>query len=641
MGLKMLQKWLILCLLIVVAMALFCALELHFLPDVAFAQEDKYEDKYDVRITADNYAQDGIWDWQATCSGDVICEIAGAKFVTGDETAASYKIELAIREWLKKKGHIIVDGEIAPIRKYCELSFEFSNFDAQLVSSEVAYTQNIRATAAIADIAGTPEVKFKYKKKDGSDEKTVSADYDYASGNYTLSTNNMECGEYLVRIVAYDVINFEKNEDETSFFTYPVGRESEWMELSIKQAVPNLPSSLAISGVEYGTTLSEMDTIIREKITENGKTALISGNFIPSDNQTDKIFEDVSDIGNTLLAVSDESVIVVFDFVPANRSYAIMQVSVAVKMAPKQVGMYIKDAYSLVGEPMIIPEYYFVGSSPFVGDDTADDLGVFFEYVHTTTGEIGDGSIEGAYLSVAKCSNPNYTIYARSSENVFEDRGGRYWIYNNSIEGIFCDDIEFYVLTTWEIQDGVRVEMTRLTNIDEPLVVEDKIFVSAYSIKFFDKNGAQIEPKGDYLVRWEKNPENATWVSLYDGGFSFVKADPDRGITLNATQDKIYFFIDKDKPVSLVALYVVVGILGAGGICAVCAVVVCAIRRKLICKKNYKNYVYQYEIAQRSADCDNNVQNKQQNKTEKTVVKKSRHGKKNKQINGSKRDQKQ
>lgn len=641
MSFKILQKRLVLCLLIVVAMALLCALELHFLPDVAFAQDDTQDDRYNVVISANNYARGGLWDWKVTCSGDVICEIERAKLVTGDETAAEYKIDLAIRGWLEDKGHVIADGEIAPIQKYCNLSFEFPSFDAQLVTNEVAYTQNIRATAAIENIAGTSEVRFQYKKKeDGSDENTGDAYYDYTSGNCTLSTNEMEYGEYLVCIVAYDVINFETNEDEM-FCTYSVERKSEWMELSIKQAVPNLPSSLAISGVEYGTTLSEMNTTIREKITENGKTALISGSFIPSDNQTDKIFEGVSDIGNTRLAVSDESVIVVFDFVPDNKSYAIMQVNVAVKMAPKEVRIYIKDAYSLVGEQMITPEYFFVDSAPFVGDDTADDLGMFFEYEHSGTGGIGDGSIAGAYLSVAKCSNPNYKIYARSSENKFEDRGGRYWVYNNGIEGVFNDDIKCYVFTTWGIQDGVRVEMTALTNIDEPLVVEDKIFVCAYTVKFFDKNGAQIEPKGDYFVRWEKNPQNATWVSTYDGGFVFVKADPQSGITLNANQDKIYFFVDKETPVSLVALYVVVGILGAGGICAVCAAVACVVKRKLICKKDYKNYVYQYEIVQRSADCDNNVQNKQENKSAKTTVKKSRHGKKNKELNGNKRDQKQ
>lgn len=647
MGLKFLQKWLVFCLLIVVAMAMFCALELCVLPDVAFAQADKY----DVVITATDYSKtENTWAVSISCGDQRICEPFRGKFITGDSTAVIYRMDVEIRAWLTDTCGINVQGDSAAIQRYCNLSFVFpEKISAEPVYSEVAYTQNICFDATINNIEGDFEPYFEYKKKDGSDATSQRAQYDYQTGNYTLSTNNMEYGEYLVRLIANDIMNFELDENK-EHYTYPISRYSEWFEISVKQAVPNLPSYLAIQSVEYGTTLAGMDdnanndNNIRKAITVDGKTNLMAGTFRPSDKQTDKFFDGKSDIDDILLDVSDESVIVVYDFVPADKNYAIMQVKVAIKMVPKVVNLYIKEAYSLLGEQLVVPEYFFMNSNPLAGDDTVDDLGIYFEYVNKK-GEHADGSVAGKYLSVAKSSNPNYTIKCWSADNQFVFDGANYWVYNNKIDGILNDGIKFWVYTTWEMQDGVRVEMSRNTSIDESLVVEDKVFVCAYRITFFNKDGSKVEPQGDYVVNWEKNPRNAKWVSAYEGGFSFVKADPEQGIVLGANQNTIYFFADKPTPKSLVALYAVLGALAAVAFGCVCTVVASAIRRKLICKKNYKNYVYEYEMTTQSADCVDKAQsisqNTPQSKSEKTAVKKSRHGKKNKQINGTKRDSKQ
>lgn len=67
-----------------------------------------------------------------------------------------------------------------------------------------------------------------------------------------------------------------------------------------------------------------------------------------------------------------------FDFIPSSENYNILKnAKVQIEVNPRSLYVRIRDAYSLVGEELSIPEYQIV--SPLVDGDGIESLGVRIE----------------------------------------------------------------------------------------------------------------------------------------------------------------------------------------------------------------------------------------------------------------------
>lgn len=611
-----------------VAMIVFCAFNLFVTSpfSVASAQEDKPSF---VIIAREFDGIDSSALWSVKQGEDVVFEPTRGKWSTGDSTAISISIRKAIREKLKAYG-IVEEDYNGLVGTYCDIQFDFGDINASIDTAEGVYNEICVSVDASVEAYATfsaNDVHFEYTKE--GEDGIYEAKATPVEGGYALP-KDLPYGNYEARLVAVYKTSFENIDDQTKYYT--TYRYSEWMACSVKKASINLPTTLSIQAT-YGTTLADMNGILQQSARDYLHTA---GKFVAMDEgkQVEDELKGVQNDKDVILNVRDGSYTIVFEFVPNDNSYARTSVRVAVKVEPKLLYVRIKDAYSLTGDPFVVPDFYLNNPNQLVGEDTIDDLRVTFNVVHAETLEKTDGNTVGRFKTIAISGNKNYTLEGHSADTQFWRGGGRYWVYNKRIECVDQDQAKFFVYTTIELMDGISVEITKM-NVDEPLTVEGKVFLCAYTIAMRDSNGNVFTPTENYIVRWESNPQSAQWVSAYDGGFSFVKADPQTGLTLEAGQNAIYFF--KDASVkggqNLIGVWIAIGIVAVG----ILAVAISMLRRCLICKNSYKNYVYMHETVQQSADCENKSENATQNNAPKTADKKPRHGKKNKQLNGTKR----
>lgn len=626
--LKKTQILLLACLFVMVAMIVFCAFKLFATSPfvVASAQDDK--PVFEI-IASEFNGTDSSALWSVKQGGDVVFEPTRGKWSTGDSTAISISIRNAIREKLKAES-IVEEDYDGVVGSYCTIQFNFGDINASIDTADGVYNEicvSVNASVEAYTTFSANDVHFEYTKE--GEDGIYEAKATPVEGGYALP-KDLPYGNYEARLVAVYETSFENIDDEIKYYT--TYRYSNWMECSVKKASINLPTTLSIQAT-YGTTLADMNGILQQSAMDYLHTA---GKFVAMDEgkQVEDELKGEQNVNDVILSVRDGSYTVVFEFVPNDDSYARTSVRVAVKVMPKLIYVRIKDAYSLAGDPLVSPDFYLNNPNELVGDDTIDDLRVAFNVVNTETLAKTDGNTVGKFKTIAISGNKNYTIEGHSADTQFWRGGGRYWVYNKRIECIAQDQTKFFVYTTVELMDGISVEITKM-NVDEPLTVEGKVFLCAYTVTMRDAHGNAFTPTENYIVCWESNPQSAQWVSAYDGGFSFVKANPQTGLTLEAGQNAIYFF--KDASVkggqNLIGVWIAVGIVAI----AVLAVVIPMLRRYLICKNSYKNYVYMQEIVQQSADCENKTENTAQNNAPKTADKKSRHGKKNKQLNGANR----
>lgn len=631
--LKKTQLLLLACIIIMVAMIVFCACNLFFRQSLDIASAQESGEPFVVKAT--DFDADTLTAlWSVTRGNDVVLEPTRGRWSTGsgDFSASSIKIRDAIRETLKKDG-VVGDDYNGVVGTLCTIKFDFEDINATIDVAEGVYKEigaSVKAQVG-AITTFSPEVYFEYSK-DGEDIIATAKATKTAEG-YALPVD-LPYGKYNVRLVAKDEINFEEVDDKPKEYT--TYRYSEWLECAVKKASINLPSTFSIHAT-YGTTLDGMNNKLNSEAREYLQT---EGKFVASDasNQTEDALKNVQNVGDVILSVRDGSYMVTFEFEPKDESYAKTTVRVAVAIDPKEIVLYVKDSFSLAGDQFVYPSYYLSSPNVLVGDDTIEDLHITFDIVNTTTLEKTDGTTVGKFRSVPISGNANYTIKGYPADTQYWQGGGRYWVYNKMIEYTAEDNVKFFVYVNTDLLDNGTVRIVKM-NVDEPLEVAGKTFLCAYRITMFDTFGNEFTPTEDYTICWESNPLGAKWVSAYDGGFDFVEANASVGITLKSGQNAIYFFSGDDvqKGYGLIGAYIAIGI-----VCVIALLVfIPALRRRLICKNSYKNYVYQQEIDIKSVDCEISTENNTPTKAVKTEAKKQRHGKKNKELNGTKRGDKQ
>lgn len=613
------QVFLLICLLVACAMAVFCVLDLLYAPFKTVA-EASFEQTFVVH--AQNYA-DGYCDWSVTCADKTVLAPTRGKWATGDNSAASIAVRDAIKAELESQGVEFVGGD-SVVGNKCKIEFDFPSIEATLVESEGAYLQRSVVLGASVDRVVNYEVSdvyFEYRTK-GEDKIVSNVLARAVDGGYALPLD-LTAGEYEIRLVALDRVNFE--EVNSTALVYPTYRYSEWLECSVKQAVPDLGERVSINEVPYGTTLSQMGGYIRSAL----KNFSVQGKFVPSEkNKQKNIFSGVENLADVLLKVDDNSHEVIFDFLPDDKSYARAEIKVFIKIVPKVVRLSIKDSFSLAGEALNYPEYSLYTSSELVGGDTITDLGVYFTIMDGES-EI-DGNVAGNFKSVAHCTNKNYSIVGYSANTQFFEGGGRYWVYA-PVECIADDNVLFNVYMSKDLMQRCTVKIFR-SYMAKTLRVEDKVLVCAYIVAFYDGDCNEITLDEDVRVRWQQNPKGAKWVSAYDGGFCFVEADGQSGIVLAKDQDMIFFFKDVEQAKMPFGAWI-----GIGAGCVVALAIFGIVLKKLLrvhmLKKSYKTYVYQLETSEKTADCVIEQKKATTKKVEKSVDKKSRHGKNNKERN--------
>lgn len=638
--LKKTQILLLACLFIMIAMIVFCAFNLFATSslDVAFAQESS-DTPFVIKAT-DFYADYSTALWTVTHGEDVVFSKRGV-WNTGDSSAVSIEIRNAIREELKQEGVVEKDYDGA-VGTYCTIQFDFGDIDATVAVAEGVYSEKSISINASIDAFTTfsPRVYFEYRSDDDDNIKNVNATR--IGGGYATPSKGLSYGNYYIRLVAKDETSFEKING--SYRKYTTYRYSEWMECSVEQAKISLPEKLCISA-EYGTKLADMNRLLKAQASEYLKNT--DGSFIPLDSsaQSESALVDVQNVGDVILDVREGCYSVEYEYVSNDKNYTNAAASVEILITAKRIQLMISDAFSFVGEPLNTPKYYLFNPADLVGDDTIEDLNISFDIVDTSTLEKTDGSVVGKFKTIATTDNTNYTIGGYSADTQFWEGGGRYWVCNKTLESTTEDGIKFFVYINGDIVDNGKVTITK-TDVDEPLQVEGKKFLCAYKIVMFDLFGGEISPTEDYTIYWEDIPYGAEWVAIYDDGFDFIKVDSQEGITLKSNQNTIYFFMsepEKDEPKqdgkeeSFVGAYVAIGVtIGLALI-----FIAFMFMERFMGTNIHKNDVYVCENAQQTPDCENNEENISSNNDVQTENKKQRHGKKNKELNGTKRGNKQ
>lgn len=157
----------------------------------------------------------------------------------------------------------------------------------------------------------------------------------------------------------------------------------------------------------------------------------LDGRFVLSDTQTDENLLSATDKNSAYLGVKEGGHVVYFDFIPSSENYNILKnAKVQIEVNPRSLYVRIRDAYSLVGEELSIPEYQIV--SPLVDGDGIESLGVRIE---------NDADKDVASMTnktLVRFSNPNYVADCHSYESQFANYG-RYFVYAKQIE-VVADD---------------------------------------------------------------------------------------------------------------------------------------------------------------------------------------------------------
>ncbi len=510
-------------LLICLSAVLTCAL----LPQgVVFAADTKE----DIEIKAEVDGDDVVWSMSG--AGDGLTWDYRGDFVS-DDAITSLKQTLA--RWLWNSGKIGYDkfesfyatGEWN-CHDYFDVAFDFPAIDnvKNRGITETEYTLSQSQIVIGAEfksiVALSPLVHLEYNKV-GSPERHKTAE---STDTNVVFGNGVDVGQYDVTYVVAEAFSFDGK-------YYKVERRATSpITCTVKKA--DLQMSAGDVVIPYGTRASDIGQYIFKSIETSSVADITNGTFELSEEQTDDVFEGISDIRDILINVDSATHRLKFDYTHASGNFnTLKNISVNVKVQPKELVVKISDIYSLVGDELLSLDgvgYYIDGT--LIGDDTIDDLGV---QLHCSP----DNTKVAWYLITATFTNANYTPVNKSQTSPFID-GGRYMVFAKSIT-VATEDGEAFAVY---FEDGfVSIKNVIISVISAYSPFDDKEIVRAYKIVLADNDYNPVEVQGSYYVSWSSGMSGAQWVSVGQGDIVAI-GSVGNSVALDNDNNEIYFYVD-------------------------------------------------------------------------------------------------
>lgn len=538
MSAKKLTIVLICCLFVVLGTAVCALLDLYPAEIMTATAANEQRPSF-VIATADGT------HWTLSLNGQNVdgAECEGNFSELNNPNTVARKMYGSIKRCLVNLGFEMPSDKEPIIANYCDLAFELPRISSTVSVFEAEYkSRGIPFEANIRGIVSSPNVSFEYKKKGESVWKTAVADS--TAGGY-LFGRGVDAGEYDVRVVSTEIINYEANEQNVPI-EYRATRYGDTVFVKISKATIVAPTQTETSAV-YGKNLAEIANSL--DLSEYTGT-FAEGRFCVSDTQTDEQIIAATDRNSVCLDVRDGGHTVYFDFVPDSSNYNIVKnIKTQVNVAPRSLYVRIHDAYSLVGEDLSVPTFQVISS--LAGDDTLESLGAKIE-------NNADKNVASmAYRTYVVFSNPNYIADCHSYESQFANYG-RYFVYAKQIEIATEDGQVFYVFYGDGLVDvEIRVSKVEVEN------TYGKTLVAAYKFEFLDEDGNVVTPDDGFSVSWKGVADGIKYVAVY--GEEDVLDIGVGGVTLSKTNNVLCFF-EGEKAVDIltpanIALIAICGVL--------------------------------------------------------------------------------
>lgn len=543
----------LICCLFVVLGAAVCALLELYPKDVLTAEAASAQRPRFVIATAN-----GV-DWTLSLNGENVDGAECSGRFTDTSNSVAKRMYESIKQSLRDMGlDVPAEGDFV-VAEYCDIAFELPSISSQVDANEAAYgSDGVFFKQDINDVISTPRVYFEYRKK--GDEQWKETQAYVLLGGYRFG-RGVDVGEYEVRIVATETFLFEANEDGEQI-QYTAKRCGQVVDCRITKADLIL-SKAAYKEITYGASVADVANSLR---LSDFCDMQLDGRFVLSDTQTDENLLSATDKNSAYLGVKEGGHVVYFDFIPSSENYNILKnAKVQIEVNPRSLYVRIRDAYSLVGEELSIPEYQIV--SPLVDGDGIESLGVRIE-------NDADKDIASmTYKTLVRFSNPNYVADCHSYESQFANYG-RYFVYAKQIEVVADDGQKFYVFYGGGLVDvSIKVVRTEIEN------TYDKPLVCAYKFDFIDENGEVATPDG-FTVSWQSVQDGIEYVAVYGGEIANINV---KSVTLSKDNNVLCFF-EGERAVD--------ALNGANvALIAVCCVLVCVLVALCIAYKKQRRYL--------------------------------------------------
>lgn len=481
--------------------------------------------------------------WQLSLEGETMDEFTGEFINPTTTNVASVKFYESIQDILAEREESDYNLSFALPEIACEAVGE----------SEVVYTKQEGAGLWIKpnyspmfDESAT--VIVQYKKADSGKFETYEF-YVERDGGFTFGTS-VGVGDYLVRLVVIERLNYDGK-------TYTVPRYAQAVECSVVSADIEAPSVAEIR-VEYGTRLGNVQNAI---YSEDGVWTL-------SAEQDDGL------TANSLLEVKEGGYKIKFDYTSNNKNYnPVLGVPLDVTVYARTLRVYLDNASSFMGEPLVTDFNYTV-ATPLLDGDTIEDLGIEI-YVHEF-----DNQVAGRYFILARFANANYIPDCRNMHNTLA-YGGTYIVYAAKLTATAEDGNGFIAY----FENGVEDLSFRVTS--EALLQDAEggyVQLARYRLIFENQYGERVFYNGDFVLTFVDNSRlGATHICLVTAdGQAHAKSKITERISAGANVDIIEFYAFYTKGLSgiEIANIVLASVCCALAVVFVALIVVCKLRRR-------------------------------------------------------------
>lgn len=606
---------------------------------VAYAADGKI----DVVVTAEFENGEKIW---SASVDNVSFWAAQGEFFIKEELYYSLKQSLSGVLLQKRvitsdtKTSFDSDAESWNANDYFDFTFIFPSMGTVSANkTSITYTKGESdAVISVEDssaVVGFWSSRLDYRKVGATDTKQTYSDIFSTSVSFGSGVN---AGAYEVGYTAIERFMFDNK-------WFDVERKStDTINFTIGKATLPVPTINTVEA-EYGISVSQVSSRIRNSITDEAFLSTGSGHFILCDSQTDALFDGATDKGTIVPTPRAQEYILKYNFESASGNYFTLEnISVRLHVAPRRITVRISDVYTLVGEDLIpIENVGYTIDDSLVGSDTQADLGVRLNCS-------ADKDTPGVYPITASFDNPYYEAVSASIYGGFVQYG-RYMVFTKRVSATAPDGNIFEI---YYDKGFVEIKTAKITLIDAQSAIDGKKIVCAYKIELADNDGNVIEPDGDYYVSWKGTINDAKYISIgLDDKLEEVGAYIN-GVPLSKDNCEIYFYVDDVVPTSrkgwLDILLVSLATLFALGL----IVVIVSCRKAMtIGDVLHDSSVYTREIDAKTDDCAKNEQNLQANDTGKiatesvvksdvspvsNTAKKQRHGKANKLKNAARKN---
>ena len=461
-------------------------------PEAVASSEEKphFVAKTDDGVNWDLYL-DGVKLDYASASG---------RFIDyNNPNAVSVKFFKAIEQELVSRG--IIDAAHGNLTEYYDIEFQLpliSQPTLDKTSAEYSTSSGITVSADYTAVISVSATRLQYKNVQSEEYSDL---YAQSAGGGLLFAG-VDVGEYDVRYAVTETFEFDGA-------TRVAIRYSEPVRCSVTKATLEKPIFQDLT-IVYGDSVGKITSNLKSLVTDE-KMISDGGEFLPSAEQTDEVFANVTNVADFMLPASDRQYTLLFDYIAGSVNYEnVENIQVIVSVGKRDVYVYISDAFSLVGEdliPLENVEFYVDESRLAAGDDVAS-VGVTLYY----SDDVNKDVASNAYRIYATCSNRNYTAVSRNINSTFVD-GGRYVVYPKEV-AISAPDGRTFIVSSDEGFANFKTARVEVVSVEGIKSYDGAQAICAYRIVLTDNYGNVVEPEEPYYVAWTSNPDGAKWLAV-------------------------------------------------------------------------------------------------------------------------------